>query len=76
MLENFKGSVYPFLAFPSKQSIFSKHSWKMLELLRLQRCYQSVHGFGNSNLLSQDELEHHRDDDDDDDDDDGDDSGC
>ena len=48
----------------------------MLELLRLQRCYQSVHGFGNSNLLSQDELEHHRDDDDDDDDDDGDDSGC
>ena len=46
----------------------------MLELLRLQQCYQSVHGFGSLHLLSQDENEdehkdeHHDDDDDDDDD--------
>ena len=40
----------------------------MLELLRLQQCYQSVHGFGSLHLLSQDENEdghedeHHDDD--------------
>ena len=50
----------------------------MLELLRLQQCYQSVHGFGSLHLLSQDENEdehkdeHH----DDDDDDDGGGGGC
>ena len=44
----------------------------LLELLRLQQCYQSVHGFGSLHLLSQDENEdghedeHHDDDDDDD----------
>ena len=27
----------------------------LLELLRLQQCYQSVHGFGSLHLLSQDE---------------------
>jgi len=60
LLENFQGSVYPlpFLAFPLKQS---KHLKTMafleplLELLRLQQCYQSVHGFGSLHLLSQDE---------------------
>ena len=44
----------------------------LLELLRLQQCYQSVHGFGSLHLLSQDENEdehkdehhdHHDDDD-------------
>ena len=78
LLENFQGSVYPlpFLAFPLKQS---KHIKTMafleplLELLRLQQCYQSVHGFGSLHLLSQDENEdehkdeHHDHDDDDDD---------
>ena len=50
----------------------------LLELLRLQQCYQSVHGFGSLHLLSQDENEdehkdeHH----DDDDDDDGGGGGC
>ena len=77
LLENFQGSVYPlpFLALPLKQS---KHIKTMafleplLELLRLQQCYQSVHGFGSLHLLSQDENEdehkdeHHDDDDDDD----------
>ena len=29
----------------------------LLELLRLQQCYQSVHGFGSLHLLSQDENE-------------------
>ena len=49
----------------------------LLELLRPQQCYQSVHGFGSLHLLSQDENEdghedeHHDHDDDDDDDDDG-----
>ena len=44
----------------------------LLELLRLQQCYQSVHGFGSLHLLSQDENEdghedeHHDHDDDDD----------
>ena len=43
----------------------------LLELLRLQQCYQSVHGFGSLHLLSQDENEdehkdeHHDHDDDD-----------
>ena len=83
LLENFQGSVYPlpFLALPLKQS---KHIKTMafleplLELLRLQQCYQSVHGFGSLHLLSQDENEdehkdeHH----DDDDDDDGGGGGC
>ena len=46
----------------------------LLELLRLQQCYQSVHGFGSLHLLSQDENEdehkdeHHDHDHDDDDD--------
>ena len=52
----------------------------MLELLRLQQCYQSVHGFGSLHLLSQDENEdEHKDehhDDDDDDDDGGGGGGC
>ena len=45
----------------------------LLELLRPQQCYQSVHGFGSLHLLSQDENEdehkdeHHDHDDDDDD---------
>ena len=50
----------------------------LLELLRLQQCYQSVHGFGSLHLLSQDENEdehkdehHDHDHDHDDDDDDG-----
>ena len=49
----------------------------LLELLRLQQCYQSVHGFGSLHLLSQDENEdehkdeHHDHDHDHDDDDDG-----
>ena len=44
----------------------------LLELLRLQQCYQSVHGFGSLHLLSKDENEdehkdeHHDHDDDDD----------
>ena len=44
----------------------------LLELLRPQQCYQSVHGFGSLHLLSQDENEdghedeHHDHDDDDD----------
>jgi hypothetical protein len=77
LLENFQGSVYPlpFLAFPLKQS---KHIKTMafleplLELLRLQQFYQSVHGFGSLHLLSKDENEdehkdeHHDHDDDDD----------
>ena len=62
LLENFQGSVYPlpFLAFPLKQS---KHIKTMafleplLELLRLQQRYQSVHGCGSLHLLSQDENE-------------------
>ena len=29
----------------------------LLELLRLQQCYQSVHGFGSLHLLSKDENE-------------------
>ena len=93
LLENFQGSVYPlpFLAFPLKQS---KHIKTMafleplLELLRLQQCYQSVHGCGSLHLLSKDENEdehedehhdhdhdhdhEHHDHDDDDDDDDDD----
>ena len=81
LLENFQGSVYPlpFLACPLKQS---KHIKTMafleplLELLRLQQCYQSVHGFGSLHLLSQDENEdEHKDEHDDDDDDDDDDDG-
>ena len=81
LLENFQGSVYPlpFLALPLKQS---KHIKTMafleplLELLRLQQCYQSVHGFGSLHLLSQDENEdehkdEHHDHDHDHDDDDG-----
>ena len=77
LLENFQGSVYPlpFLALPLKQS---KHIKTMafleplLELLRLQQCYQSVHGFGSLHLLSQDENEdEHKDEHHDDDDDDG-----
>ena len=95
LLENFQGSVYPlpFLAFPLKQS---KHIKTMafleplLELLRLQQCYQSVHGCGSLHLLSKDENEdehedehhdhdhdhehHDHDHDDDDDDDDADDA--
>ena len=48
----------------------------LLELLRPQQCYQSVHGFGSLHLLSQDENEdEHKDEHDDDDDDDDDDGG-
>ena len=85
LLENFQGSVYPlpFLAFPLKQS---KHIKTMafleplLELLRLQQCYQSVHGCGSLHLLSQDENEdehkdEHHDHDHDHDHDDDDDGG-
>ena len=48
----------------------------LLELLRPQQCYQSVHGFGSLHLLSQDENEdehkdEHHDHDHDHDDDDG-----
>ena len=43
----------------------------LLELLRLQQCYQSVHGFGSLHLLSQDENEDGHEDEHDDDDDGG-----
>ena len=44
----------------------------LLELLRLQQCYQSVHGFGSLHLLSKDENEdEHKDEHHDHDDDDG-----
>ena len=80
LLENFQGSIYPlpFLAFPLKQS---KHIKTMafleplLELLRLQQCYHSVHGFGSLHLLSKDENEDGHQDEHDDDDDGGDGGG-
>ena len=62
----------PCLACPSKQSR-QWHFSNQLELLRLQRCFQSVHGFGSLHLQSwhenDDEHGEHHDDDDEDDDD-------